>query len=328
ASDLGLQLSGWVLRDPALYQTTLDGAVGISGPLTGGALISGEVRLGTTELRVPSSSISAAGDIPEITHIGASPNITETLARAGLTKAANTGGGRGVPYDLNIRILAPEQVFVRGRGLDAELGGALTLGGSTADIAPVGRLDLIRGRLDILQQRFDLTQGSADIRGDLMPEIQLAATTTARSGTIVNLSVEGSLDSPDFVLSSTPDLPQDEIISQLLFGRGIDQISPLQAVQLASAVATLAGRGGAGLVDKLRQRFGLDDLDISSNPEGDTTFRVGKYFGENLYSDVAVSSGGQSELSLNLDLSETLTAKGSIDSEGQTSLGIFFERDY
>lgn len=328
SADLGLQLSGWVLRDPALYQTTLDGAVGISGPLTGGALISGEVRLGTTELRVPSSSISAAGDIPEITHIGASPNITETLARAGLNKAANTGGGRGVPYDLNIRILAPEQVFVRGRGLDAELGGALTLGGSTADIAPVGRLDLIRGRLDILQQRFDLTQGSADIGGDLMPEIQLAATTTARSGTIVNLSVEGSLDSPDFVLSSTPDLPQDEIISQLLFGRGIDQISPLQAVQLASAVATLAGRGGAGLVDKLRQRFGLDDLDISSNPEGDTTFRVGKYFGENLYSDVAVSSGGQSELSLNLDLSETLTAKGSIDSEGQTSLGIFFERDY
>ena len=326
SGDLTLEVEAWRLRDPSLYDTSLDGAVTIRGPLEGGAMIAGEVRVGATELRVPSSSISALGDIPEVSHIAASPSVLATLSRAGLTKSGAAGGG--APYGLDIRILAPEQIFVRGRGLDAEMGGSLTLGGTTADVVPVGYLGLIRGRLDILQQRFDLTEGSAEIRGDLMPDIRLTAATTARSGTAVNLTIEGPLDAPEIILSSTPELPQDEIISQLLFGRSIDQISPLQAVQLASAVATLAGRGGAGFVDNLRQRFGLDDLDISSDPEGDTTFRVGKYLGENLYSDVSVSSGGQSEISLNLDLSDTLTAKGSIDSQGQTSLGIFYERDY
>jgi len=326
--DLTLHVEGWRLRDPSLYDTSLDGTVTIRGPLEGGAMIAGEVRVGTTELRVPSSSISALGDIPEISHIDAPPEVTATLARAGLAESGAAVGSGGAPYGLDIRILAPEQVFVRGRGLDAELGGTLTLTGTTAEVVPLGQLELIRGRLDILQQRFDLTEGSADIRGDLMPEIDLTATTTARSGTLVNLAIQGHLDAPEIVLSSSPELPQDEIIAQLLFGRSIDQISPLQAVQLASAVATLAGRGGAGFVDNLRQRFGLDDLDVTSDTSGETTFRVGKYLGENLYSDVSVSSGGQSEISLNLDLSDTLTAKGSIDSEGQTSLGIFFARDY
>lgn len=327
-ADLSLAVSGWRLRDPSLYDTSLDGAVTIRGPLEGGAMIAGEVRVGATELRVPSSSISALGDIPDISHIAASPVVLATLSRAGLTKSGAAGGGGGAPYGLDLRIFAPEKVFVRGRGLDAEMGGSLTLGGTTADVVPVGYLGLIRGRLDILQQRFDLTEGAAEIRGDFMPDIRLTAATTARSGTATNLTIEGPLDAPLIILSSTPELPQDEIISQLLFGRSIDQISPLQAVKLASAVATLAGRGGAGLVDNLRRRFGLDDLDISSDPEGDTTFRVGKYLGENLYSDVSVSSGGQSEISLNLDLSDTLTAKGSVDSLGQTSLGIFYERDY
>lgn len=328
SGDLTLVVEAWRLRDPSLYDTSLDGAVTIRGPLEGGAMISGEVKLGATELRVPSSSISALGEIPEISHVAAPPAVTATLSRANLTESGAATGGGGAPYGLDIRIIAPEQVYIRGRGLDAELGGSLTLGGTTAEVVPVGYLGLIRGRLDILQQRFDLTEGSADIRGDLMPDIRLTATTTARSGTAVNLTIEGRLDAPEIVLSATPDLPQDEIISQLLFGRSIDQISPLQAVQLASAVATLAGRGGAGFVDNLRQRFGLDDLDVSSDTTGETTFRIGKYLGENLYSDVSISSGGQSEISLNLDLSDTLTAKGGIDSEGQTSLGIFFERDY
>jgi translocation and assembly module TamB len=33
-------------------------------------------------------------------------------------------------------------------------------------------------------------------------------------------------------------------------------------------------------------------------------------------------------VSINLDLTDDITARGSVDSDGNTSLGIFFERDY
>jgi translocation and assembly module TamB len=62
----------------------------------------------------------------------------------------------------------------------------------------------------------------------------------------------------------------------------------LQAVQLAAAVGTLAGRGGGGLIDTFRQNVGLDDFDIT----------------------------------------DEITAKGTVDADGETSIGIFFERDY
>ena len=113
----------------------------------------------------------------------------------------------------------------------------------------------------------------------------------------------------------------------LLFGRNLTEITPLQAVQLASAAATLAGRGG-GFVGSLRERLGVDDLDVTTDEDGNAALRVGAYLSDNLYTDVEVNSQGETRIDLNLDITESLTARGSVKSDGETSLGIFFERDY
>ena len=55
---------------------------------------------------------------------------------------------------LDINVNAPRRIFVRGRGLDAELGGSFRLTGPVTDIQPVGAFQLIRGRLSILGQRI------------------------------------------------------------------------------------------------------------------------------------------------------------------------------
>ena len=90
----------------------------------------------------------------------------------------------------------------------------------------------------------------------------------------------------------------------------------------------LAGRGGEGIVGNLRNQFGLDDLHLQTDAEGNVQVRAGKYLSENLYTDVAVGNNGKSTINLNLDVTESLTARGSVDSEGQSTLGIYFERDY
>ncbi|MEJ6403360.1 translocation/assembly module TamB domain-containing protein [Yoonia sp. 2307UL14-13] len=320
------------LRDPELYSSSIAGTVSVTGPLQNGARIVGRLELGRTDIRVPSSSVSTLGDLPEVRHIGAGSDVTRTLQRAGLSATPESGDGDSAGpatpgFPLDVVINAPSRIFVRGRGLDAELGGRLSIGGTTNDVVPVGRFELIRGRIDILQQRFDLTEGSATLQGDFDPYIRLVATTQTDNGTTVNIIVEGPAGEPEVRFESVPELPQDEVLSQLIFGRDLESISPLQAVQLASAISTLAGQGG-GAVDRLRRNIGLDDFDITTDEEGQTAVRAGRYLSENVYTDVVVNSEGDTEINLNLDVTNEITAKGSVDQDGETSIGIFFERDY
>ena len=116
-------------------------------------------------------------------------------------------------------------------------------------------------------------------------------------------------------------------MARLIFGRGLDNLSPVQAVQLANAVATLSG-GGGGVVGRLRSGLGLSDLDVTQNAEGDTEVSAGAYVSDNVYTEVTADSAGRQTINLNLDISRNLTAKGSATSEGETGIGVFYETDY
>ncbi|WP_199910628.1 translocation/assembly module TamB domain-containing protein [Loktanella sp. Alg231-35] len=330
-AEVTVALRDVVLQDPELYSSRVSGDITLNGPLQGGARIRGRLELGQTDIQVPSSSISTLGELPAVTHVGAPVDVRRTLARAGLLgdgrESGGNGGSSGPAYPLDIVINAPSRIFIRGRGLDAELGGRLTIGGTTNNVIPVGRFALVRGRIDILQQRFQLTEGVAALQGDFDPFIRLVATTETETGTVISIVVEGPAGEPEVSFLSVPELPQDEVLSQLIFGRDLQSISPLQAIQLASAISTLAGRGG-GALDNLRSNIGLDDFDVTTDEEGTAAVRAGKYLSENIYTDVTVTSEGGTEVNLNLDLTDEITAKGSVDQDGETGIGLFFERDY
>ena len=130
ASGETCELREVVLRDPDLFETRATGNLTITGPLTGGARIAGTITLPETEIRVPSASIAAAGKIPEITHRSEPADVRATRARAGLLDTARRDrAAASRPFELDVTISAPNRVFIRGRGLDAELGGTLQVGG-------------------------------------------------------------------------------------------------------------------------------------------------------------------------------------------------------
>lgn len=330
--DIDVRLDDVVIRDPRLYETSVNGILSVTGPLAGGARIMGDLSLPGAEIRVPSSMVSTLGSLPGVRHVAPPPAVRRTLSYAGLTTdgAPDSQNGRGGsaarPYPLDITISAPSRIFIRGRGLDAELGGTLRITGTTATPIPQGGFELIRGRLDLLGQRFQLTEGAVRIEGDFDPYLRLVVT-TARDDVRVSIIVEGQADNPDVTFTSSPPLPEDEVLAQLLFGRSIDDLSALQLVELANGVATLAGRGNGALAG-LRTGLGLDDLDITQGEDGGAAVRVGKYLSENVYTDVTVESGGRSEVNLNLDLTPSVTVRGGVSNEGDSSLGVYFERDY
>lgn len=327
-ANLQIRLLDLALRDGAFYETSLAGGINIEGPLSGGARISGQIDLGATEVRLAETGLSFGGAIPEgLRHVGEPGAVRASRGRAGLLERASAGGGGGgAAYPLDVRINAPGRIFLRGRGLDAEIGGQLRVGGTSADIRPEGQFELIRGRLDLLGRRLTLDEGVVTLAGDLVPALRLQASIPGPELTAF-VTMTGTATAPEIKFSSEPELPEDEVLAQAFFGQSLSSLSPLQAARLAAGVATLAGRGG-GTLDRLRGALGGADLDVTQTADGATALSFGTYIGENAYTDVTTSSDGDAQVNLKIDLTDTVTVQGSADNSGDTSLGIFFERDY
>lgn len=327
---LAVDLSQVVLRDPDLYETTVNGQVSVDGPLAGGGMIAGRLALTETELRIPSTGFGGSGDLPGLLHAGEPPDVRVTRARAGLLDdgpGARRSAGPSRAFGLNLVISAPNQLFIRGRGLDAELGGQLTLSGTTASITPFGAFQLIRGRLDILGQRLVLSRALLQLEGALLPYLDVAATTEA-DGFTTTVAIMGPATDPEVTFTSNPDLPEEEVLARLLFRQGLENLSALQAVELANAVATLAGRGGNGILSRLRTGIGLDNLDLQTDETGGASVTAGKYLTEKIYTEVTVDQDGESRIDLNLDVARHFTLKAGSGSDGSSGIGIFLEKDY
>lgn len=323
-SNLTIRLNEARYTDAQTFSTILNGTLSLTGNLSSNPFLSGEINLGETEITVPESFASSA-ELLDVRHVMPPGNVRETLARIERATPAPKPSARPFVLTLDVSVNAPNRIFVRGRGLDAELGGRIRLTGPTFDIVPVGQFDLIRGRLSLVGRRFDLQEGSIIMQGDLNPQINFLALVETEDVDAF-IRIEGRLDDIEVTFTSSPSLPQDEVLSEIIFGRGVGELSPLQVARLASIALELTGGNSPGLIGSLRDGIGLDDIDIVSDGSGNTAVRVGKYINENVY--LGVEAGRETEATINLDITDDLTAKGSVSSQGNTGIGIFFEKDY
>ena len=145
-------------------------------------------------------------------------------------------------WRLDIRLDADNRVFVSGMGLESEWQARLRVQGTTATPEIAGNVELIRGTLGLAGRRFRLDRGQVTFTGDRPPnpQIDLAATSDI-DGVEVGINVTGRSNNPQIAFTSSPGLPQDEIVSRILFGSSVTQISAIQAVQLAASLNSLRG---------------------------------------------------------------------------------------
>ncbi len=324
-SNLALEFTSVKMRNPNLYDSSLDGDLQITGPLQGGAIIAGAVQLGRTEIQVPSGSFATATRVTGLTHLGETASVRQTRAYAyGTDTGAQTAP---IPFGLDIRVTAPNRVFIRGRGLTAELAGEIQLRGTTLDVRPSGAFNLVQGRFEFLGKRLNLDEVLLQMEDQLIPTILVRATTQNNDITSI-VTIEGRAIDPDITLSSSPELPQEEVLAQLLFGQNIQNLSALQGVQLAGAVATLAGKGGDGVVARVRKKLGLDDLDLQTDATGATTLKAGKYISDKVYTELSVTPNGQQEVNLNFVINPRVNAHMGVATDGNASVGFVMQNNY
>jgi translocation and assembly module TamB len=237
------------------------------------------------------------------------------------------------PTMLDVSVTIPGQAFIRGRGLDSEWKGNLKITGPLDDPRIVGALNVVRGNFKFAGRTFDLQRGQISFQGSekIDPDLNVQAVYTVTDLT-ATVNVTGRSSAPKVSLSSTPAYPQDEILSRILFGSSVAELSPLQAVQLADAVRGL-GKPGGGLLGSARSAVGLDVLQIGSASQGGgieaTTITGGKYIAKNIYLEVeSAANGSQEKVGVDVGLTKNLSVQSNVSPQQGTQLGLKWKHDY
>ncbi len=324
-ADISVDVRNAVYSDGRIVNTKLDANLSLKGPLIGEPSLTGQVDLGRTVITVPDGLPSSVSRL-NVQH----RNADQTVRQQAESLEPESSGSNASGLTLDVIVNAPNQIFIRGRGIDAELGGRVELFGPLSAPQADGGFDLIRGRLDLLDRRLDFTSGNATFSGSLIPDIDIRAETQVEE-TAITVRVFGPANAPEFALSSSPALAEDEILARLIFRRDIENLSALQIAQLAQAAAVLAGKGGnSSLMSRFQNLLGVDNIDIRTDAEsGETTVGVGKYINDRTYIGVEQGeSAGTSKATINLDIGQGLKLRGEASQSGESKAGIFYEREY
>jgi translocation and assembly module TamB len=238
-------------------------------------------------------------------------------------------------WKLDIGVRADNRIFVSGMGLEAEWATDMHVGGTATKPVIVGDLSVLRGTYSFAGRRFELASSSKVTfdGGDMFnPQLAISASTTVESVT-ATINIGGRALAPQITFVSTPNLPQDEVLSRLLFGTSVTSLSPTQAIQLAAALNSLRGSGGGGLnpLGKLRSATGIDRLRVlgaDKTAGRGTALAAGQYISNDIYVEVITDARGFTATQLQIALSKTLSLLSQTSSFGGSSVNLRYSKDY
>ncbi|GMM93295.1 translocation/assembly module TamB domain-containing protein [Qipengyuania sp. MTN3-11] len=236
------------------------------------------------------------------------------------------------PWRYLINARGPSRIDVDGMGLDSEWGADIILRGTTADPRIGGEAEVVRGSYSFAGTRFEITRGliEFDENEPIDPRLDIRAETEA-DGIDVEVRVGGNAQEPEVSFTSTPALPEEEILARLLFGGSITSLSATDALQLGAALASLRGGGGLDPINQLRSAIGLDRLRIvSADPalNRGTGVALGKNFGRRFYVELITDGRGYSATEVEFRVTSWLSLLASISTIGRESIVAEASRDY
>jgi len=197
--------------------------------------------------------------------------VGEAPARKAPAPAAEAVAGWTPRVGAELTIALGEALRVRGGGVDARLGGELTLTGVLPAAPRVrGQVDVREGTFSAYGRRLEISRGVIRFAGELdNPVLDILAMRRDQQ-VEAGVSVTGSALAPRLRLVSEPDLPDAQKLSWLVLGTGLDDVSNAgQARALSEAALALLGRSDEGLMASLTQRLGIDAVSLGatgSNP--------------------------------------------------------------
>lgn len=311
--------------DNAVLINRDDIAATVTGPLTiksdgSGGVVAGNVVLNRSRYRLGQAASAAALPRLNVREINLPGDDEDERIAA-------------KPWRLDVTAKASAGVAVTGLGLTSEWSADLRIVGEPTNPAISGRADLVRGTYEFAGRDFALERGAIRFGGEapVNPSLDILANADSQ-GLSAAIRVNGQALRPQISFTSTPALPEDELLSRLLFGTSITNLSAPEALQLASAVAALQN-GGNGLnpINAVRRAVGLDRLRIlpADKAVGRTTsVAAGKYITRRVYAEIITDGQGYSATQVEFQVTRWLSLLSTVSTLGRTSVNVRVSKDY
>jgi len=324
-----------------ILTANLDTQMKVAGTLRERLDVTGEVHVNRASITIPN---------------GFPPSVqTLNVIRPGQASQPAASATSKLVIGLGITLNAPAAIFVQGRGLDAQLGGQLKVTGTSDDPQVSGGFRMIRGAFSLAGTNLNFTSGKVSfngqgLKGRIDPSLDFVAQSSVMytAPTTVTLRVTGFADAPKISLSSSPPLPQDDLLGLLLFGKPASQLSTVQLAETGVALASLSGvgpGGGGGGGSKwnpltwIKKAFGLNTLSVgSASPPGGAaagggsqasgaSITAGKYVSKRVYVAATQTTTGTSQVQVSVDLSQYLKLQTRLGNGTATAQGTTPEND-
>ncbi|GEP53598.1 translocation/assembly module TamB domain-containing protein [Reyranella soli] len=308
----------------------------ITGSTLGGLSIAGPVTIDRAEIAVGAEQSASFPtlEVREINKPGGEATATNVVRPPPAKPAPRAAPPPGAaPVRLALSIRAPQAVFVRGRGLDAEMSGQLEVAGTPAAPTVTGGLTMRRGEFTLLGRRLTFSRGvvTLDNLDRIDPRLDFVASTTVQSTTI-NVEIGGTARAPLIAVTSVPSLPPDEAMALLLFGKPASGLSAFELAQAAQGLAELTGQAsGSGMLSRLRTGLGLDRLSVGSgtNANSPVSLEAGRYVAPGVYVGARQGATGNSSRGVvQVDVLEHVKIEGDVGADSNGRVGVKMEWDY
>lgn len=317
--DLTLDAKNAVLIDRDDIGATVTGPIRILSDGSGGT-VSGDVRLDAARYQL--GKAAASTPLPKL-------DVREINLPLG---SGDEADDNSKPWQMQLTARTTN-LKVTGLGLSSLWSARLNIRGNPTDPALSGDANLIRGDYEFAGRTFDLQRGIIRFDGSTPanPTLDIAAQADT-SDLSATIKVTGNAEKPEISFASTPALPQDELLSRLLFGTSITNLSAPEALQLAAAVAALNNSGG-GLnpINAVRNAIGLDRLRIlPADPTTgqQTAVAAGKYVTRRAYVEIITDGAGYSATRLEYRVTRWLSLLATISTIGRQSASVRVSKDY
>jgi len=314
-----------------LVTAELSGGVAVKGSLAGGLAVSGDIGVLRADIRVP-ERLPASVQALHVIRPGQKPPAPP---------AAPT-----TPVRLDVTVHAASSIFVRGRGLDAEMAGTLHAGGTSAAPQVSGGFDLRRGTFSLAGTTLTFTKGRVGFEGTgtagkIDPSLDFEATSSTSQVT-ATLAIGGTASQPKITLSSVPQLPQDEVLAYLLFKRSAKDLGPFQYASIAAALADISGVGGGvgNPLDTIRRGLGLDRLSVGggsatppagsgSNSNAGPSIEAGRYVANGVYVGAKQGTTGGTGAQVQIDITKGIKLDTGVGSGlGDNQVGLSYQYEW
>jgi translocation and assembly module TamB len=312
-----------------LVTAKIDTLLNLTGPLAN-PLLQGLVTIERADIRIPEQMPPSVVEIQvkEINRPGGDP-----------APAKRTAAGTS-PFQLrlDLAVKARNQIFVRGRGLTVEMSSDVTVGGTTAKPNLGGGLKLVNGSLELLTIWFEFTQANVDFADDGGADPMLDVSAQARAADIMaRVGLTGRASAPRITLTSTPELPEDEILARVLFNKPLSNLNAVEAVLIAQSISRLTGIGGIGgtpgIFGKMRRSLSLDRLRLVGSNQGDgvsgTAVAAGRYITRDVYvgAEQRVGEAG-SRAVVEINLTRNVRIRTDVGTNSGGNISVLYEWEY